>query len=180
LPVVVLVAVGLFFIGKHNSGDDSSASRSSSANPTVPAKSYPPVDVSPVPRTATADKLCPQFLAALPNTMEKQGRRRVNAQDQYFLAWGAPPVIVQCGVPRPSGFKVGTSTIDITPPNPKDGTVRWFQTPTTDQTGLWTAVDRPVYITVTVPDGGDTTGDLQTVGAAILKTLPATPVKPGS
>jgi hypothetical protein len=168
---MVLAAIGLILVGRH-SGDGEAAA--SSTQPSVPAQSYPPVDVSPVPRSTTADRLCPGFLAKLPEKVGGQGRRRVNAQKAYFLAWGAPPVIVQCGVPLPKGFTVGTQTIDIAPPKSTDS-VRWFET---GSSGVWTAVDRDVYIAVTVPDGGDTTGTLQTIGAVILKTLPARPIRP--
>jgi len=170
---MVVAAIALFLIGRHTSG----AEPAKSAAPTVPPASYPAVQVSPVPRTQTADRLCPGFLAALPNKIGGQGRRRVDAQRAYFLAWGSPPVIVQCGVPRPAGFKLGTQTIDITPdPNQPKSIVRWYET---GSTGVWTAVDRDVYVAVTVPDGGDTQGTLQTVGTAITKTLPARAVHPG-
>jgi hypothetical protein len=173
--VVIVVGIGLFLIGRHGSADEPNAKPA--ANPTVPAASYPPVDASPVPRTAVADKLCPGFLAALPDKLGGQDRRRVNAQRAYFLAWGSPPVIVQCGVPRPKGFTVGTATVDIYPPKQTSGRVRWFET---GSTGLWTAVDRDVYVAVTVPDGGDTTGTLQDVGTAINKALPARPIDPAA
>lgn len=168
---MLLAALGLILVGRH-SGDGEAAA--SSTQPTVPAQSYPPVDVSPVPRSSTADRLCPGFLAKLPQRMDGQGRRRVNAEQSYFLAWGSPPIIVQCGVPRPAGFTVGTQTIDIAPPKSTTA-VRWFET---GSSGVWTAVDRAVYIAVTVPDGGDTTGTLQTIGSVILKTLPAQPIHP--
>lgn len=171
---MLLAALGLILAGRH-SGDGQAAA--SSSQPTVPAQSYPPVDVSPVPRTSTADRLCPGFLAKLPEKMAGQGRRRVNAQQSYFLAWGAPPLIVQCGVPRPAGFRVGTQTIGIAPdPKKPARAVQWFET---GNSGVWTAVDRDVYIAVTVPDGGDTQGTLQTIGTVILKTLPARPIRPG-
>lgn len=169
---MVLAAIALILVGKHSGGGGEATA--SSSQPTVPPQSYPPVDVSPVPRNTTADRLCPSFLAKLPETLAGQGRRRVNAQNAYFLAWGVPPVIVQCGLPRPKGFTVGTQTINIAPPKSAKS-VRWFET---GSSGVWTAVDRDVYISVTVPDGGDTTGTLQTIGSVILKTLPARPIHP--
>ena len=169
---MVLAAIGLFLIGRHNNPGEPAPS----ANPTVPAASYPPVQVSPVPRTAEADKLCPGFLAALPNKLNGQERRRVNAQKAYFLAWGSPPVIVQCGVPRPPKFTIGSQTIGIAPDPKKPGAqIQWFEN---SAAGIWTAVDRDVYIAVTVPEGGDATGNLQSVGVAIAKTLPPRPIRP--
>jgi hypothetical protein len=173
---MVLIGVGLFLIGR----PDNAGKPASSSSPTVAASAYPPVDASPVPRTPAADKLCPGFLAALPQKLGGGDRRRVNAQRAYFLAWGSPPVIVQCGVPRPKGFTVGASTIGIAADPKKPGAqIQWFEADTSTN-GVWTAVDRDVYVQVSVPDGGDATGTLQDVGAAITKTLPVRPIRPAA
>lgn len=139
-------------------------------------ESLPQVRVSPVPRTRAADRLCPDLLAGLPQKLAGQGRRRTGTPGQYYLAWGNPTVIVHCGVPRPRKFVVGQQTVDIAPPGGQ--VVRWFTEPA-DSGATWTAVDRPVYVSVFVPDGGPTTDILQDVGKVIVRTMPARPIRPG-
>jgi len=163
VPVAALVAVGLFFVADHSS----SAKPTPSSASTTPPAPLPAITVSPVHRTAVADRFCPDLLAAMPYTLNGLARREVNSPGQYAIAWGAPPVIVRCGLPRPAGFVVGTGVQQI-------GKVQWF--PPDGPT--WTAVDRDVYVSVTVPDGGDAMGALTDVGAVIAKKLPARPLHP--
>jgi hypothetical protein len=86
-------------------------------------------------------------------------------------AWrrGQDSVVARCGVDRPAEFTVGTSVEQI-------NGVQWFRV-TDAAVGIttWFAVDRGVYIAVTMPDGSGTE-PLVEMSDAIGKALPA--VKP--
>lgn len=128
------------------------------------------MSVSPVPRTPAANRRCPALLAAVPRTLldgTLDHRVAAQAQSQYVAAWGAPPVILHCGVSRPKGFVVGAGTTVI------DG-VTWFESGLT-----WTAVDREVYVSVYAPELYGGAGPLVEVGPAIRKTLPRQAIQPG-
>lgn len=170
VPVAVATAIGLATVGYIHTGDRPAAAATSAASSANPLN-LPPVEVSRVPRTTQADRYCPKFLAALPRKLDGLGRRRVEASQSYFAAWGSPPVIIQCGVAAPAKFTVASKTTDITPPGRP--TVRWFWTGT-----AWVSVDRPAYVSVLVPDGGDATGILYAVNQAFYKSLPAVPIRP--
>lgn len=163
-----MVAIGLFFVADRHAPKPPSGSSQASA--------LPRVDVSPLPLTGPADRYCAQFLAALPHTLDGHATRRVNAQDQYFLAWGDPAIVVRCGVPRPKAFVVGTETVTVSPPHGKP--VRWFHE-SGAHGATWTAVDRPVYVSVFVPTSDDATGILQSVGTSLTAKLPARAIHPG-
>jgi hypothetical protein len=78
-------------------------------------------------------------------------------------------VILRCGLDRPADFVVGSplQVVDA---------VQWFEI--TDQ-GLstWFAVDRPVYVALTLPQASGPT-PIQTISEVIAMSLPAKPIDP--
>jgi hypothetical protein len=80
-------------------------------------------------------------------------------------AWGDPPIVLRCGVPRPPGYSATSSqTAEV------DG-VLWFQEIRGDVV-RWTAVRRTANIELLVPTSYDAQGAfLVDIGAAI-KTAP--------
>ncbi len=88
-------------------------------------------------------------------------------------AWQATPdgepVILRCGLDRPGEFVVG-SPIQVV------DAVQWFEL--SDQgRSTWFAVDRPVYVALTLPQGSGPT-PIQTISEVIAKSLPAKPIDP--
>ncbi len=86
-------------------------------------------------------------------------------------AWTADgePVIMRCGLDRPAEFVVG-SPIQVV------DAVQWFEL--ADQgRSTWFAVDRPVYIALTLPQGSGPT-PIQEISDVIAKSLPAKPIDP--
>jgi hypothetical protein len=81
-----------------------------------------------------------------------------------IVAWGNPPIVFQCGVPRPAGFVAISEPINV------DG-VDWFVAGNS-KTSIFTAVDRSVYIQLTVPKAYPQP-PLAQVSDAIAKVLPA-------
>ncbi|MDQ6651053.1 MAG: DUF3515 domain-containing protein, partial [Actinomycetota bacterium] len=70
-------------------------------------------------------------------------RRAVDPASPRSAAWGKRAVVLRCGVDRPAGYRAGVEPVEV------DG-VAWFQHLAGDVVE-WTAVDRPVYVELTVP-----------------------------
>jgi Protein of unknown function (DUF3515) len=82
------------------------------------------------------------------------------------VAWGNPAIVLQCGVPRPTGLTVDSSALVLL----VDG-INWL--PVGDsKTTVFTAIDRVVYIQVTVPKSY-AQPPLASISDAIAGVLPA-------
>jgi len=55
--------------------------------------------------TAGGHSSCRQFLAALPDKVAGQSRRKVTGST-YAAAWGDPAIVLRCGVPLPKDFAI--------------------------------------------------------------------------
>lgn len=144
LPLVVLVAL---LIGNLTGTGPSSPS-------TAPATNHPlsPVRVAAPPANPAADVPCTGLLGKLPINLPStdgalQGRSAQSSWT-YVAAWGDPPVVLRCGVPRPAGLTPGSSE-RLFSANGQQG-VYWLPVRHKKET-VWTTVDRAVYVEVTVP-----------------------------
>jgi len=135
--------------------------------------SSPPVPVAAVRAPHAAEQPCQDLLAALPVRLGDYRRTDVAfPAPPGVAAWragaGAEPVILRCGLERPDDFVVGS-------PLQMVGQVAWFRVAESDRT-TWFAVDRPVYVALTLPaDSGP--APIQDLSQAIA-TLPARPIDP--
>jgi hypothetical protein len=118
---------------------------------------------------------CRALLAALPDRLGDFGRvPAAQPAPAGTAAWqadsGGEPVILRCGVDRPAEFVVGApiQVVDA---------VQWFEVADGGRS-TWFAVDRPVYIAFTLPEGSGPT-PIQQISDVIAKTLPAKPLDPG-
>jgi hypothetical protein len=131
-----------------------------------------PVAIASVPAPKADGTECRALFAALPQQLGDY--RRAAAADPApagAAAWTADgePVILRCGLDRPVEFVVG-SPIQVV------DTVQWFEL--ADQgRSTWFAVDRPVYVALTLPQGSGPT-PIQTISEVIAKSLPAKPIDP--
>jgi len=141
-----------------------------SPSSTAARTALPPVRVVAPPASVAAARSCPAFLAALPLTLTDLAARPADSPSPYVAAWGEPPVLLRCGVLRPAGFVVGVQTIVV-------NGVAWYPEPHGNRT-VWTAVDRPVYVEVTVPTGY-ASGPVAELATLVARTLPARPPRPG-
>jgi hypothetical protein len=108
------------------------------------AAPLPPIDVSPPPEPPLAgQRACQELVAALPTVLGDRAARPVQSSSPYVAAWGEPPVVLRCGVPRPGGYAPDAEVFEISG-------VRWFPEPRGTVT-VWTVLDRPVYVEVTAP-----------------------------
>lgn len=137
-----------------------------------------PVALGAVPSPQAESPDCAALIDALPAEFDSFTRAElVDPAPPAAAAWQSPdvaePVVLRCGLERPAEFDQA-SRLDVI-----DG-VQWFQV-TGDAQGIdastWYAVDRPVYVGVTVPTGTGPT-PLQAITAAVTQSLPAGPIDP--
>ena len=134
-----------------------------------------PVPIASVPAPRAESPECGALMAALPD--ELGDYRRAPAADPAptgAAAWraasDAEPVILRCGLDRPAEFVVGApiQVVDA---------VQWFEIGDEGRS-TWFAVDRPVYIALTLPHGSGPT-PIQQISEVISRTLQAKPADAG-
>jgi Protein of unknown function (DUF3515) len=143
----------------------------------TPAQEPVAITEVPAPQAGSAD--CRALVDALPEQLGDYRRATVREPAPAgTAAWqpeqpGGEALILRCGLDRPVEFVVGT-------PLQMVDAVQWFQL--TDEAGgdrsTWFAVDRPVYVALTLPPG---TGPspIQAISSAIATALPSRPANPG-
>jgi hypothetical protein len=135
-----------------------------------------PVVIASVPAPKADSSTCKALLDALPAKLGEF--RRVAAADPVppgAAAWRGSadnyPVILRCGIDRPAEFVVGS-------PIQMVNEVQWFRLddPATDRS-TWVAVDRPVYVALTLPTQSGPT-PIQSVSDVIARTMATVPIDP--
>lgn len=134
-----------------------------------------PVAVVAIPSPDAESESCRALLAALPAEMDDYARADLaDPAPAGAAAWrpadGGDPVILRCGIDRPLDFVAGTPVQMV-------NDVSWFRIADTGRT-TWIAVDRPVYVALTLPDGSGP-APIQLITTAISDTLAARPVETG-
>ncbi|HYZ66290.1 MAG TPA: DUF3515 domain-containing protein [Mycobacterium sp.] len=131
-----------------------------------------PVAIASVPAPKANGAECKTLVDALPEQLGDY-RRAPAAQPAPpgAAAWtaGGEPVILRCGLDRPAEFVVG-SPLQVV------NAAQWFEL-RDDGRSTWFAVDRPVYIALTLPPGSGPT-PIQQISDVIVKSLPAKPIDP--
>jgi hypothetical protein len=124
----------------------------------------------PAPKGDSAE--CQKLIDTLPEQLGDY-RRAPAAQPapRGAAAWTADgePVILRCGLDRPAEFVVG-SPLQVV------NAVQWFEL-RDEGRSTWFAVDRPVYVALTLPQGSGPT-PIQLISDVIAKSLPAKPIDP--
>lgn len=143
-----------------------------------------PVAISGVPAPQAGSDECHALLGALPEQLGDFRRApTVEPTPPGAAAWRAgadsEPVVLRCGLERPGEFVVGTPLQQV-------DAVQWFQVnelgaPAGDDAeqgrSTWYAVDRPVYVALTLPAGSGPT-PIQLLSGQIARTMPAKPIDP--
>lgn len=128
-----------------------------------------PIAAVPAPRAGSAE--CESLTAALPEDLGDIPRAPVlDPAPAGTAAWraddGGEPIVLRCGLDRPAEFVVGAPLQAV-------DEVQWFRIADVgDARTTWFAVDRPVYVALTLPQGSGPTA-IQRISAAIAKSLPA-------
>lgn len=120
----------------------------------VTAGCGPGLRVDSYPTEPDTDVDCQALFADAPRTVS--GEDSIAVKDDNAVAWGAPAIILRCGVERPA-------TLDATAAcYPVDG-VDWFSEDIADGF-LFTTIGRTFYVSVEVPEayepGADALADL--------------------
>jgi hypothetical protein len=130
-----------------------------------------PLPVSAVDAPGAGAAPCSALMAALPDPLGSLPRRQLVQADDPSLAgvaaWGEPAVILRCGVPTPEELSCSASIQVV------DG-VSWLPLSGTGAI-TYLAVDRPVRVALTVPDG-TSTGPWQEMSKIVAATMAARPI----
>lgn len=140
-----------------------------------------PVAVAAAPAPRADSPACRALAGALPDRLGDYQRVPVaQPAPQGAAAWRAgpdsQPVVLRCGLDRPGEFVVG-SPIQVV------DRVQWFEVHPDQQSAgdagrsTWYAVDRPVYVALTLPSGSGPT-PIQQLSELIDKTIAAVPIDP--
>lgn len=133
-----------------------------------------PVAIAAVPAPQAQSPECHSLMAALPERLGELARATaVEPVPAGAAAWGDAenPVIMRCGLDRPGEFVVGT-------PLQMVDDVSWFRLDDPDtRRSTWVAVDRPVYVVLTLPAGSGP-GPIQALSGVLSKTMAATAIRP--
>ena len=145
-----------------------------------------PIAISTVPAPRAESPECGALIGALPDQLgDYQRAPVVEPAPTGTAAWqsdaGSEALILRCGVDRPAEFVVGA-------PLQMVDAVQWFRVgeagagaPGAGEAAAgrstWFAVDRPVYVALTLPAGSGPT-PIQRLSAAIAETLPEQPIDP--
>jgi Protein of unknown function (DUF3515) len=132
-----------------------------------------PVAIPALPAPQAGSPDCQRLMSALPQELGDY-RRATPAEPvpPAAAAWqkADDTVVLRCGLDRPADFVVG-SPIQIV------NAVQWFEVAETGRS-TWFAVDRPVYVASTLPQGTGPT-PIQQLSDVIAQTLPAVAIRPG-
>lgn len=140
----------------------------------------PPVAIPAFPAPQAQSPPCRALLQALPQQLGDYGRApAAQPVPPGSAAWRAAaddePVLLRCGLDRPSAFVVG-APIQVV------DRVQWFEESGLGSGGeagrsTWYTVDRPVYVALTLPAGSGPT-PIQQISGLIDRTLPVVPINP--
>ncbi|MFD9741429.1 DUF3515 domain-containing protein [Umezawaea sp. NPDC059074] len=168
LPVLLAVAVAAVGLVLGTSG---------AADPALPtAGNSGPLALVPVTAPAAESPECATLLGKLPLSVVSDGatlprRDLASPAPPGALAWGDAqhdPLVLRCGLDRP-GELTPTAQLRVI------SDVQWLEV-RGSESSTWFAVDRPVYIALTVPSSAGT-GPLQDVSTTIRDSLPKGPVQ---
>jgi hypothetical protein len=135
-----------------------------------------PVVVAAVPAPHAHDAACQKLVEALPPRLGDYSRAALaQPAPDGAAAWQpagkGDPVILRCGLDRPADFVVGSPIQQV-------DRVQWFQV-SQDQRSTWYAVDREVYVALTLAPGSGPT-PIQQLSEVIARIMPTRPIAPSS
>ncbi len=121
----------------------------------------PPQDVD-----EAAAQTCAGLTAALPTQIAAGRQWPVEPPSDLVAAWGAPPVVLRCGVPPPSGLQPTSPLVAV-------DQVTWFVESLTAGT-RFTTVAREVRVEVSVPEQYQPAADvIAELSGTIADNVPA-------
>jgi hypothetical protein len=137
VPITVILALALT-TGRHPKNGSGDHQHTAAPLPAVT------VAAPPTPNPAT-ESACVKVFAGLPVRLGDLAPRRTETDSSFVAAWGDPAVVLRCGVRRPTELMPQSAELVIRVDN-----VDWLPHQTVDST-VFTAIDRSVYVELTVP-----------------------------
>jgi hypothetical protein len=133
-----------------------------------------PAVVAAVPAPHAQDAACQKLVDALPQRLGDYNRAALAQPAPAGAAAWQPagtgdPVVLRCGLERPTDFVIGSPLQQV-------DKVQWFQV-SQDQRSTWYAVDRGIYVALTLPPGSGPT-PIQQLSELIDRIMPARPIAP--
>ena len=173
VPLVVVLAV-LLNVGGDDDGDDAGRGGPADVDAGAPSQraDLPPLPVDVPPVSPEAEANCPGLMELMPLELAGEQSRPVQSDSPFAYAWGEPPIVLVCGVDPPAGFVAGVGLIQI------EG-VQWYVDTDDPDTTVWTAVDRSVYLQISLPSSVDS-APVTELAAEIAAALPYRAPTPGS
>jgi uncharacterized protein DUF3515 len=129
----------------------------------------PPLGLAAVSAPAASSAECARLLAALPGNLDggelgALERRQLNAPVPAGVAgWGEPPVVLRCGLDRPPDLTATSRLMSVSG-------VQFLEIPSRGMS-TWVAVDRSVYVAVSLPPNSGS-GPLQQIATTISRAQP--------
>lgn len=167
VALVVLVRV----LGGSGDGGTGNTPAQVSGGTATPREDLPVLPVTVPPATPQTDASCPALMKTLPLELAGKESRRVKSDTPYAYAWGDPAIVLICGVDRPAGYVAGVSAIQI-------NGVQFYVDTSHPDTTVWTTVDRPVYVQITLPASVDS-APVTSLTPQIAAALPYQDPRPG-
>ncbi|WP_072687520.1 DUF3515 domain-containing protein [Rhodococcus marinonascens] len=135
------------------------------------------VSLGPVPAPSAGSADCATLMAGLPDALGDYTRAELTEPAPEATAAWQPaegePLVLRCGLDRPAEFDQAAALQVI-------NGVQWFEI-SGESAGIeassWFAVDRGVYVALTVPTGVGPT-PLQDISDAVAAALPEQPLDP--
>ncbi|WP_245177218.1 DUF3515 domain-containing protein [Geodermatophilus sp. DF01-2] len=165
----MLVVLSRVLGGEGDAGQGESPVADVEGTPAPGRADLPPLPVEAPPVPPEAEAPCESLMGQLPLELAGGQSRRVDSDSPYVYAWGEPPVVLVCGVERPAALEPTSPLIQI-------NGVNWLVDTSDPDTVVWTAVDRPVYVQVTVSADTDS-APVTALGPVINETLPRQPIQ---
>ncbi|OBE98672.1 DUF3515 domain-containing protein [Mycobacterium sp. 852002-10029_SCH5224772] len=141
----------------------------------------PPVAIAGVPAPQADSAECRALMDALPQRLGDYQRATLEQPEPVgAAAWRTgrgSPVVLRCGLDRPAEFVLG-APIQVV------DRVQWFQVRSDQQSAgdagrsTWYAVDRGVYVALTLPTGSGP-APIQQLSDVIDQHIAAAPINPG-
>lgn len=169
VPVVVALVVLVNVRGGSDNGQGPPAQVQDGAS--SGGEDLPVLLVQVPPLTPEAGASCPALMTALPPDLDGEPSRRVRSDSPYVYAWGDPAIVLICGTERPAGYVTGAALIQI------DG-VYWYVDTSNPDSTVWTAVDRSVYVQISLPPAVDS-APVAALTPQIASALPYREPTPG-
>ncbi|NLG56163.1 MAG: DUF3515 domain-containing protein [Rhodococcus sp.] len=136
-----------------------------------------PVALGTIPAPRADSQECAALMESLPDSLgDYQRAELVDPAPESAAAWQSEltePIVLRCGLDRPAEFNQAS-------PLQLVDSVQWFEVSGAEQgidASTWFAVDRGVYVAVTIPGGIGPT-PIQDISATVAGSLPEVPLDP--